>query len=68
VGFLFAAVSWMYSLEQIKVIPEAIIVAKDEAREFLTPVTDALGVALTASRSLKAVEDAKRSLLQFMGR
>jgi hypothetical protein len=58
--------NFLGTLEQIKVLPDTIIVMKEEVHRLLKPITDKLGITLKRARSLKAIENAKMSLLESM--
>jgi hypothetical protein len=60
--------NFLGTLEQIGVLPETVMVRKDAAHDLLRPILDRLGVKLRRAKSLKAVDDAKNSLLNSMSR
>ena len=54
--------------EENEVIPEKILVEKDELYRLFEPVTSRLGIKLKETRRLRAIEDAKDSLYEHFGR
>lgn len=59
--------NFLGTLEQIKVLPEEIIVRKDAVYNLFEPALRGLEVKLKMARSLKAIDHAKESLFRSMG-
>jgi hypothetical protein len=54
-------------IEQIAVMPREIIVRSAELRDLLAPVAEALGIKLRIAARLPALDEARDSMMAFMG-
>ena len=56
------------SVEEQKLLPGRLSVRKEELRELFEPLAAQLGIEVTSTKKLSAVDGARRELLKFMSR
>ena len=54
-------------IENTEVVPDKIMVSKEELFQLLKPVTSKLDIELKRSRELKEIEQVKAGMLEFFG-